>query len=255
MFMIPADPFWSRRVVVLLACVALTTSALPDSENINADHGTSSSVVRRVNNAARRGRHAKVVRPQEPNGVHPLGYRYTLPAAARARSVIHAPSHCALAPLLARLEGGLPVSIGVMGSSVAQQGGCLEQPGQRCMGYDGFATRLLRFIQTRWPHSGHSLVNVAVDMTPLSPHQLPCLYSHLPRNVSLVLLDFASMAGHSRKNRNLVSDMETVVRALLSGPPLHPLLVLLSVYQVCRRVPGSQGEMLRYEGPASYKTP
>ena len=39
--------------------------------------------------------------------------------------------------LFERLEAKQPIVLGVFGASVAQNGGCLDQPYKRCMRYDG----------------------------------------------------------------------------------------------------------------------
>ena len=84
------------------------------------------------------------------------------------------------APFWARLERGLPITLGVVGASVGMSGGCQRelQPHVRCAGYDGsgglkegayacklwvhpgqrgFALRALDWINSTFPHAGHRL--------------------------------------------------------------------------------------------------
>ena len=85
-----------------------------------------------------------------------------------ARSVVHAGSAAAWAPVFARLDAGEPLVLGVFGASVAQvcncgvswfisvclsrtsvahpqNGGCLDQPYKRCMRYDGVHSTFMRW--------------------------------------------------------------------------------------------------------------
>ena len=39
--------------------------------------------------------------------------------------------------VIAQLESGKPISIGMLGASVGQNAGCISQPGRRCMNYRG----------------------------------------------------------------------------------------------------------------------
>ena len=103
-----------------------------------------------------------------------------LDAAALQRSLESAPagfellgSAASFVPLFGRLDSGAPITLGVFGASVAQNGGCLDQPYKRCNRYDGvhsalirwgaprmrpfkgFAVRLLDAINASWPHGGH----------------------------------------------------------------------------------------------------
>ena len=51
-----------------------------------------------------------------------------LDADTLARSIVHAGSADAWTPLFARLDAREPIVLGVFGASVAQNGGCLDQP-------------------------------------------------------------------------------------------------------------------------------
>ena len=161
-----------------------------------------------------------------------------LDALTRDRGVLLVGASHAWAPLFERLEAGEPLGMGVFGASVAQNGGCLDQPYKRCMRYDGrqeidlaygpkrpfagFAVRLLRHINATWPHAGHRIHNAALDATP-AQNALPCLFSHLPARVDLVILEFGSMA-----QKLELTVIEAYVRALLAMRP-RPLLLILSV--------------------------
>lgn len=149
-----------------------------------------------------------------------------------------------LDPLFSTLHAGKPIVLGVFGASVAQNAGCLAQPHKRCMWYSGkrnvtraygrpskrpfkgFAVRLYDHIQREFPHPDHQINNSALDATPVQV-ALPCLFSHMPVQMHLVLLDFGSMA----TNLDLTA-IEGVVRALLSLKP-PPALLLLSVQEWC----------------------
>ena len=142
-----------------------------------------------------------------------------------------------------KLTRGEPVTILVLGASVAQQGGCHEQPGARCMDYSGragssvvlpwgrprsrrfpgFLVRWFDVLNQTWPHAGHRLVNAAVDGTPMQA-LLPCLLSRIPDRVDLVLLEIASMADQLR-----LTAIEGVARRLLSLPATPPALCFLTV--------------------------
>ena len=65
--------------------------------------------------------------------------------AALARSVISTGRAEAWAPLFERLESGQPIVLGVFGASVAQNGGCLDQPYKRCIRYDGVHSTFMRW--------------------------------------------------------------------------------------------------------------
>ena len=90
----------------------------------------------------------------------------------------------ALDRLFARLTAGNPVTIGVLGASVAQNAGCLDQGKSRCMSYNGrkgaakkgWAVRLLEAINATWPHASHRISNGALDATPVSIAS-SCLFS------------------------------------------------------------------------------
>ena len=140
-----------------------------------------------------------------------LAHNYTLDVDARQRSLTNLGDPLFLRPLLHSLRSHQPVTIGVLGASVAQNGGCLTQPGKRCMlhrgkrlhnmmygekkPHKGFAVGLFEMMNRTWPHPHHRLVNAALDGTPAQT-LLPCLFTHLPRAVQLVIIEFGSLALH-----------------------------------------------------------
>ena len=158
---------------------------------------------------------------------------YHLEKAAVERSITKAGDASAL---LSRLNAGKPISIGILGASVAEQGGCLTQPGKECQRYDGvsmtwpgwgphrpfmgYLVRFFHWINATWPHAHHSIFNGAQSAKPLYV-SLPCLDLYAPQNLDLVVLEPLS-SGH------INADVERIVRALLSRPR-PPVLVFLLV--------------------------
>ena len=98
---------------------------------------------------------------------------------APGRSVVELGSAVGLRPFFDRLHRGDSVSIGLLGASVGQSGGCLNQPYKRCMlyrgvhpsldGYEptrsGFLLQLFDAINRSWPHPQHAVFNAATDGT------------------------------------------------------------------------------------------
>ena len=124
--------------------------------------------------------------------------------------------------------------------SSSQNGGCLDQPYKRCMRYDGvhstfmrwgtprirpfkgFAVRMLEHINQSYPHRRHQINNSALDATP-AQNALPCLFSHLPTTLHVVILEFGSMAFHLHSKfaaRSRCSLRRT--RALRAQPACSP---------------------------------
>ena len=140
----------------------------------------------------------------------------------------------ALDRLFKRLHAGHAITIGVLGASVGQNGGCLDQPGKRCMGYRGhngnpvgFAVRLLRHINCTWP-ADHRINNSALDGTG-AEHTAHCIVGHLPPQLDLVIAEWGSMALHTIM---ALPSIERIARVLLarSSPPV---LLHLSVHEWC----------------------
>uniref|UniRef100_A0A7S4B6P1 Uncharacterized protein n=1 Tax=Chrysotila carterae TaxID=13221 RepID=A0A7S4B6P1_CHRCT len=144
---------------------------------------------------------------------------------------------------MARLRAGKPVTLGVLGASVAQNGGCLTQPGQRCMGYNGlggptnngipppvgFAVRLHRTISQAFPRSEVRIENAAVDAMP-AQSILECLFTRLPvAGLDMVILEFGSLALHTHPWAT-----EVILRKLLSMPN-PPLVVFLTIRGITHR--------------------
>ena len=153
-----------------------------------------------------------------------------LPPDAFDRAVTHLASSRTLSDsnFFRRLRSGRSVSLGVLGASVAQQGGCLEQPGHRCMKTSrrGYFVRLLLTINATWPHPAHQIFNGAVDATPAHMF-LSCLLPLLPPSPHLILLEFGSMARFLR-----FRETEELVRRLLRLPS-RPLLLFVTVREWC----------------------
>ena len=148
--------------------------------------------------------------------------------------------------LWSRLERGAPVSIGVLGASVAMSGGCQRehQPHVRCADFDGrsyekrwsyggrtkglvrgFVMQVLDWINTTWPHPAHRVYNGASDGNPAAVLER-CMLSALPSDVDIVLLEFGSA-------RSDPYSVERIIRRLLRLPS-RPVLVLVNVREWCR---------------------
>ena len=155
-------------------------------------------------------------------------------------------------PFIRKLDAGRPVSLGLLGASVGQEGGCIAQRGKRCLTWSGclpewrpanrswrpgkkcrladqrrgWFVRLLDTINETWPSASHRLLNGASDAVPAQTfHQ--CLLSHLPPSPDLILLEFGSMARHLH-----LQATEALVRRLLALPS-SPHLVFLTVRELC----------------------
>jgi hypothetical protein len=116
-------------------------------------------------------------------------HEYRLPSPALERSLVSLGQQDATARLIQRLRANLPVTLGVVGASVAQNGGCHTQPKQRCMAYSGqrgqssgFAVRLLNLINASFPHPKHRISNAARDSTP-AQNVVECLFTTLSTEV------------------------------------------------------------------------
>ena len=195
------------------------------------------------------------IEPSALNAARLAPHHYTLDATALQRSLSHQGDPSLLAPLASRLREGQPVTIGVLGASVAQNGGCLTQPGKRCMAFrgvrplpmayggkrphKGFAVRLFDLLNRTSSHANHTLVNAALDGTPAQV-MLPCLFTHLPTAVQLVVIEFGSLALHLHH-----PSVEAVVRQLLSLRP-PPAIVFLTVRGLCKRTPARTNATVRY---------
>lgn len=140
--------------------------------------------------------------------------------------------------LVSRLRSGAPIAMGVIGASVAQNAGCLTQPGKRCMQLSGrapstrtgWAVRMLQKINQSYPHHGHRIHNAAADATPAAA-VLKCLGTHLPRRLDLVIIEFGSMAPFMEPG---LASVEGMVRSLLVAYPSSEI-VILSVHKWCEQ--------------------
>ena len=125
-----------------------------------------------------------------------------LPEISLDRGIESIGNPIAASRLFRKLDAGDPIVLGVIGASIAQNAGCLDQGQSRCMNcngqagprhkaYKGFAVRLLDHINHTWPHAMHRINNSAMDATPFQTMQ-KCLFSHLPDRLDLVILEFGS---------------------------------------------------------------
>lgn len=69
---------------------------------------------------------------------------------------------------------------------------------------------------------------------------LPCLFTHLPKQLDLVILEFGSLALHLH-----LPSVESVVRQLLSLHP-PPAIVFLTVRGLCKRTPSRTNMTVRF---------
>jgi len=128
---------------------------------------------------------------------------------------------------------------------VGQDGGCIAQSYRRCNDlsgrvrtvmpwgkpsrrkFKGYLVRFFEYLNASFPHASHRLNNSASDATP-PQNALDCLFSHLPRRLDLVFLEFGSMA----RSINYRA-AEALLRVLLSLQP-RPVIVFLTVREWCR---------------------
>lgn len=165
--------------------------------------------------------------------------------AALNRSIAHDGNREELVALFEKLYAREAVTVGVIGASVAQNAGCLDQPRRRCMHFNGrhptrmswgtprmrpfkgFAVRFLDHINASWPHVSHRINNSGVDKTPISS-MLTCLMTNLPLHLDIVLVEFNSMARWTDP-----PSIESLVRQLASLRP-RPAIAVVSVHSWCR---------------------
>ena len=147
-----------------------------------------------------------------------------------------------------KLLAGKPISAGIIGASVAQNAGCFDQPGRRCMDYrgvsnvtlvwgeprsrpfKGFLVRWMEWLNGTWPHAGHALTNNGRDAQPIWA-MLPCIYAYVPPKADLVFLEIGSMPYSFDPAR-----AEAVVRRLLSIDP-QPTIVFVTITTWCTCLP------------------
>ena len=175
-----------------------------------------------------------------PAGSEDVGRPLDLPTLNR--SLLELGRSQAWIPLFSRLASRAPITLAILGSSVAQNAGCLAQPYARCAKYAsgaarGFAVRFLERINISWPHAQHTIFSGGRDAMPLSPS---CLFAHMPAHADLVVIEFGSMAKFVP-----LANVEKVVRMLLAQDP-PPFVILLSVHQWCSRPGGARRELLSH---------
>ena len=145
---------------------------------------------------------------------------------------------------VAKLERGEPVTIAILGASVAENAGCLSQPGKRCMRnrgaepirmvwgeprsrpFKGFAVRFFEWMNATWPHPQHQLFNAARDASSLATI-VPCLFSHLPQRFDLLLMEAGSMFETTKSYT-----IETLTRQVLSMR-FPPAIAFVTVHLWC----------------------
>lgn len=71
--------------------------------------------------------------------------------AALDRAIANSGSNAQMAPLFAKLNAGRPIVLGVVGASVAQNAGCLDQPRRRCMHFNGLPSPKHRALSKASP--------------------------------------------------------------------------------------------------------
>eukprot|EP00966_Prymnesium_polylepis_P058158 1346675-Prymnesium_polylepis.2 len=183
--------------------------------------------------------------PTARTPTHPSSYAWTLSPAAREAAIRRLGSPSTLVPFVERLSRGQPVTIGQLGASVGQDGGCLAQPYRRCHDlsgivrtgmqwgkplrrkFKGYLVRFFEELNTTFPHRAHQLNNSASDATPPQT-ALDCLFSHLPRKLDLIILEFGSMARSIK-----YPAAEALLRVILSIQP-RPVIIFLTVREWCR---------------------
>lgn len=93
--------------------------------------------------------------------------------------------------------------------------------------FKGYLVRFFEEMNASFPHPNHQLNNSAADGVP--PQTLfDCLFSHLPRRLDLIFLEFGSMA----RSTNYPA-AEALLRVLLSLRP-RPVIVFLTVREWCQ---------------------
>ena len=145
---------------------------------------------------------------------------------------------------VAKLERGEPVTIAILGASVAENAGCLSQPGKRRMRnrgaepirmvwgeprsrpFKGFAVRFFEWMNATWPHPQHQLFNAARDASSLATI-VPCLFSHLPQRFDLLLMEAGSMFETTKSYT-----IETLTRQVLSMR-FPPAIAFVTVHLWC----------------------
>ena len=133
------------------------------------------------------------------------------------------------APLLTKLQSGAPISMLLLGSSIAGvYGGCTGPApmlsdgckcpkccGTGCGHFEevGWARAFFEAFNSTWPHARHNLYNLGVPAGSLIPSIVSCPLTYLAFEVDLVLFDFLTTPD---------GVVEQLVRMLLvrSPPPL-----------------------------------
>lgn len=162
-----------------------------------------------------------------PGRVSAYGLDHSIQLLGQAQALDH---------LFGPLEAGEPIVLGILGASVAQNGGCLDQPRKRCMHFSGrrgsigkgWAVRLLEHINRSWPHADHRINNSALDAMGIGALG-DCLLGHLPPRLHLMIFEFGSMA---QVNAADAWHMEEALRLVLQMDP-PPLVLMVSFHEWC----------------------
>lgn len=169
------------------------------------------------------------------------GYGFSLEQQSLRRSVTELGDPSLLAPLLKRLSSPpSPFTIGVLGASVAQNGGCVSQSGKRCMAFrgarplqmmyggkqphKGFAVRLLELLNSSAPDPDHRLINAALDGTPAQAKRL-LQATPLPSSHAALLAKLISplrAASHASLPHPTPAELQAPLHlSAIHQPPLH----------------------------------
>ena len=179
------------------------------------------------------------------------------------RSVQVAGAQPRMTQVWSKLAAGSPLKLGVIGASVAMEGGCQEQyQRHRCSDFDGmhravrrpfqapggdfcgprnrgFVLQTLDWFNLTFPHRAHRIYNMAADAKSAKALE-PCSLSSVPADIDVVLLDLAS---HSWSPTQAPAS-ERIMRRLLRMPRLPPL-ILINVRPWCKTL---KKPLLRYAG-------
>ena len=171
-------------------------------------------------------------------------HKFSLEPAELERGIHNLGAPARFSAFFDKLANGEPVSIGVLGASVALNGGCFDQPGNRCMStngkenvslvwgeprvrpFEGTFVRWVNWLRWQWPRSQISLLNSARDASSLSTI-VPCIFTKLPKEVDLVVIEAGSMWLVNRPNT-----VEHITRQFLSMRR-PPAVLLLTVHAWC----------------------
>lgn len=161
---------------------------------------------------------------------------------------------------LQKLERGEPVTVVILGASVAENSGCFDQADKRCMAnngrqpvtlvwgeprkrpFKGFMVRWFEWMNATWPHAEHRLYNAGRDASSLSTI-MPCLFSNVPPQIDLFLIEAGSIFGQS------TTILEILLRKVLSMR--HPPTVAFVTVHLWCTYGGSLSKKVYSHGKAN----